>query len=431
MGLTWRIIIFCFLAVYIAYLPRLIKRHDLKTLKIITLEIVLQNFMCILSSAYLSSKVTQTIILYKELVFYGSVLLYFVCFQYKVHKPLISVLRMLFLFVPYFFIGNASIYVRLISFRQLMTPFILVLYGSTFSVDNNIIKDYLRFIIKLGVFQAIFGFIEEFILKDHFWQILQIQNYMETKGFAQWTFANGLPGNFYSADFYAYIGRTLRRMVGIVADPLLTAHFLAFCIVILLYYNLYDNKTRKIMIIFLSTAVLFTMSKGAFLIIGIALLYKIWIKNKMYAIMLAIAPTALILYMVQNNSLQTLSAHVGGLTSSLLIQNSLGHGLGTAGNLAQIFGGSSNTSGESYIGALIGQMGFIGFGFFIYSFISIGRYLIIKKKTVYIYAIYAYVIGTLIEALISESAINFVGSGVGFLCLGLLIKVRQMETRYE
>ena len=240
------IVVVAFAAVYTFYFPRLIIKQDEKSIKLLIVEVVFQNIVCVMASDVFGSLITQIIILYKEAVMYGVVVVNLV-FRKKgrIKKYVIPIIIIIAVCIPYFFIGSASLYTKLICFRQIMTPFILILYGSTFNFNKEDISNLLHFVVNLGVFQAIFGLLERFVLGDGFWLSMNISKYMEAKGFSAWVYNNELPGNYYSADLYNYIGM-IRRLVGIITEPLLTGHFLAFCVVILLFTEVYDNKYKKI-----------------------------------------------------------------------------------------------------------------------------------------------------------------------------------------
>ncbi len=410
-----------FLGVYVVYLPRLIVKHDLKTLKLLILEIVLQNLICIMASDVFGRPITQIIILYKELVMYASVLLFFFNKQkLKIKKYIVPVIVMIAVCIPYFFIGTASLYTRLICFRQIMTPLILILYGRTFKLQEFEKRKALKYIVDLGVIQAIFGLFERFILGDSFWLSMNISKYMDAKGFSAWIYNNGLPGNFYSADLYNYVGM-MRRLVGLLTDPLLTGHFLAFCVIILLFIPIYDKRSKNIFALSIcSIAIVLTLSKGAMLIIAIGYVYKLWRHNKVFAMITGVIAIGFIAVLVRGDILYTMSRHIGGLTSSFSSEYIIGKGLGSSGNYANLYGGSSETSGESYIGAIIGQMGVVGFIAFIYANTRLLKRIRSCDHSPMSYLVSAYIIAVLIESIISESAINFVGSGVAFILFGLL-----------
>lgn len=410
------VIVIC---VYSCLIPRLLCRRDLLSLKMITLEMILQNILCIITSAFFNSTISQLILLYKEMIFYGAVILYLcTAREFKIRKNSLPLLCMLIFCIPYFFIGNASLYTKLICFRQIMTPIILMLYGRSISITEEELNIYVKFLIKIGIAMVIFGIIEEFIIGDAVWFNLHIEKYMEMKGFSKWVYANGLPGNFYSADLYLVFGM-LRRMVSIVADPLLTGHFLALCIIILLYNNLIKNRLSYILILaILTLGVIFTLSKGAILVIAIGYVYKVWKKNRGAALLFGISGFIIILYMIKNNTLYTIAQHTGGIVASL--GNIMGQGLGSAGNYSNLYDNASSSVAESYFGALLGQMGLIGFVLFLFVLLFYIKQVLKKNKSVMARSIVAYILGITVEAFVSESSINFIGSGVAFIMFGIL-----------
>lgn len=409
-------IVSIWLLICIYYIPYSIIYKNLKSLKFVTVALILQNIMSLFACNSLPGYVTSFIILYKEIILWGTVIWTLIIRQ-KIRKNNFLVICFVFYLVLSMFRGNVDIYTKFVCFRQLMTPVILILYGRCLNISQDEKVDFLKFIINMGVFQAIFGIVEEFILGDKFWLALNISSLFKAKGFSRWVIA-GMPGNYYSADFYSIIGRSVRRLVGITTDPLLTAHFLAFCIVILLFLDV-DKKNKKIFkIVLLSIATFLTLSKGAILIVAISFLYKVWIKNRKVAIFLIVFAITGLVGIIHSNILRTVSIHLAGLTTAAESISIIGGGIGTSGNLASL-GGKSTTSGESFFGMILGQLGIIGLLLFIWMIKRMTKLLFAEKNKIYVYAIIAYIIAITIEAIVSESAINFVGSGVAFIALGI------------
>lgn len=409
-------ILFIWLIVCLYFIPYSLMKRNYKTLKFVTIALMLQNLMCLFAGNTLPGFISQFIILYKEIIFWGTVLL--ACLEKrKFKKNVIPIIIFICYLVICLFNGNATVYAKLVCFRQLMTPVILVLYGRTLRINEKEKHIYMEFVVKLGVFQAIFGLIERYILGDSFWLTLNISKLFETKGFSKWVMSE-LPGNYYSADFYHIIGKSIRRLVGIITDPLLTAHFLALCIIIVLFADYERNSVKKyIELILLTLACVLTLSKGAVLIIGIAYVYKIWIQNKTVAIGAVGIVIVGIFKIIQSNLFRTVAIHLAGFTTSASDISLIGGGLGTAGNLASLNG--ANTSvGESFFGMILGQTGCIGLFLFIWMIYRMGKWVLKIEKGKYEYAIIAYIIAVMIEAIMSESAINFVGSGCAFIMLG-------------
>ena len=421
-------IVSIWLVICVYYIPYSIIRRNLKSLKFVAVALMLQNIMALFACNVLPGFASSIIILYKEIILWGTVL-WTICVCPRIKKSnMLSICFIGYLIFSMFY-GQASIYTKLVCFRQLMTPVILVLYGQCLKISKTEEEDFLHFIVKLGIFQAVFGFMEEFILGDQFWLKLNIYKLLEAKGFSKWNIA-GMPGNYYSYDLYFVIGKSVRRLVGITTDPLLTAHFLAFCVVILLFLTRGDKNKRVWEIVILTIAAFLTMSKGAILIIAIAFLYKIWIKNKKIAVFFLLFALMGLAIIVRSNILQTVAIHLAGLTTATDILTFFGGGIGTSGNLASL-GGNSTTSGESYFGMILGQIGLFGLILFICMIRKMIKLVFKTKNESYVYAIVAYIIAVMIEAIVSESAINFVGSGVAFIALGLFTIRRKAGTQIE
>lgn len=421
MKMIERAAVILYLCYCLFYLPQLLTKRDIKSMKVLTIIFIFQNFIAIIASDVFNSLITQIIILYKELVLYGAVILY--CFfskSDKVKKIVLPILVFLAIVTVYMMVGQASLYTRFISLRQLLTPIILILYGCTISITKDEFIDYVRFFIKTCIFLAIFGIIERFVLGDALWKTLNIAKYMNSKGFTKWTYNNGLPGNFYSADFYKVLGYTVRRLCGLAADPLLTGHYISIGIVFLLFNNLFPKIKQTIILTLLSITVFLTLSKGAILIISVAFIYKIYLYNKKLMILVIPLLIMALYVIISRNVFGTIARHVNGLTSSFSYNLILGGGMGTSGNYSNLYEGNSATTGESYIGMIIGQIGIVGLIAFINVFLRCSKNAIALNSNFVAYSIYAYVIACLIESLVSESAINFIGSGLIFLLFGLL-----------
>lgn len=415
-------IVSTWLIVCIYYIPYSIFYKNIKSLKFITVALMLQNIMALFACNTLPNFIASFIILYKEIILWGTVV-WTLCVRTKIKKSNISVICFIGYLIVSMLYGRADIYTKFVCFRQLMTPVILVLYGQCLNISKDEEKIFLQYVVNLGVFQAIFGLLEEFVLGDNFWLMLNISKLYETKGFSRWILS-GMPGNYYSADFYFIIGKSVRRLVGITTDPLLTAHFLAFCVVILLFTTNQNINKRNFQITLLTLAIVLTLSKGAILIVAIAFLYKVWIRNKKIAIILISFASAGLIGIIQSNILQTISIHLAGLTTATDILSFFGGGIGTSGNLASL-GGTSATSGESYFGMILGQIGLLGLILFIWMIKKMTKLVLATKNESYVYAIIAYIIAVMIEAIVSESAINFVGSGIAFITLGIFTLKRE------
>ncbi|GLU43206.1 hypothetical protein Musp01_08300 [Muricauda sp. NBRC 101325] len=108
--------------------------------------------------------------------------------------------------------------------------------------------------------------------------------------------------------------------------------------------------------------------------------------------------------------------HVEGLQSTIANVNFFGHGLAKTGNQAFMFGDPSVVIGDTYIGAIVGQIGILGFLLWISPFIVILRRLNFNLTS-------KILIAQLIIALISENAFNLLS--VFLVCIFIGIEYKQ------
>lgn len=408
------------------FVPYSLKYRDLKSLKFLTIVLMMQNILSLFSSNVLSGQLAQLMILYKDIILWGVVILYALS-SLKIKISIVPLLLFgLYIFTE-LFQGAVDVYTKLVCFRQLVTPVVLVIYGRALRLNYDEIVDYTIFVVKLGFYQAIFGLIERFILGDEFWLAINISALFENKGFSKWVLS-GLPGNYYSYDFYYSIGDSIKRLVGVTTDPLLTVHYLALCLVILIFSSKNEYANSNIMYIILLVATILTLSKGGLLIIVVAYIYKASMKNKILAYMCGIIAMSVLFIIIQSDLLRTIAIHILGVTSAFVNVSLFGQGLGTSGNLASL-GAGSLTAGESFWGMILGQIGIVGLILFCFMIYVASKFSLKYNKGNICYATVAYVVAVMIEGILSESAINYVGSGCGFILLGLLSKKRQFSEK--
>ena len=418
------------MAMIIALIPGVIRKDEF-SFKLFLICVLFQNILGILFSPYCKSLYIQVLILYKELVLYGVIVMYCIThFKTKIKVKNIYMFIYMILLIIFTLVSSASLYARLVSLRQLLQPLVLVYFGYCLSVSGEDIEKFEKLVIKIGVILAVFGFIEEFILGDKFWLTLKISKYYIVRGFGSGIFSHGLPGDYYSADFYSLTGRSFRRMVSFLADPLLSAHFMAFSFVLLLYgKNLQQNKLkRQMQLIILVIAILLTLSKGAILIVGISIYFYIRNKYKVFSYFVFLICLGLVVVIIKKDVFDSMQFHINGLTSSVRL---LGTGLGTAGNFAAYAGEKTTGAGESYLGAIMAQVGGVALCLFLASFVKIFKVIQKNNNTIMAKAIVAYIIASLVESSISESAISYVGNGISFVFIGMMYRqaVDNIETK--
>lgn len=128
----------------------------------------------------------------------------------------------------------------------------------------------------------------------------------------------------------------------------------------------------------------------------------------------------LLTVILKKNIFDSLQIHIDGLVSSVRL---IGTGLGTAGNYAIWNSGKEITdAGESYWGAIMAQVGGVALCLFIMAFVRIFRIIGNKTQSILSKTVVAYIIASLIESMLSESAISYVGNGLAFVFLGIIYR---------
>ena len=306
----------------------------------------------------------------------------------------------------------------------MLIPFVTFMFGV--AVINADIDKILKVILYSCIFVSVFGIVEMTILGDEFWIKIGIQKYMSLKGFDAWVY-NGLPGNYYTADLINWTGRMYRRMASILTDPLLTSHFLCMGFLYLLFKkDLFKNrKIRSFLIVLLGISIILTLSKGAFLILGVGFFLKVYKKNKLGSSIIGLIGVIGLIFIIKNNLLYSVGAHAGGLVDNFKSMSLLGKGIAKVGNFALIYSdsGSDIGTGESLIGTILGQVGIIGVSIYIGFYVSIIKRMLNFKDKDIAYFISSLMIGTFLETFLSESAVSFIGNGIYFMIVGMLYRL--------
>lgn len=414
--------------------------NDNKFVYALAIMIVFQNFIAIIFSGMGQSFFVTVVISLKELFVYGCIVFFFL-FRNGAELKTFRLVNWaayayIFLIIAYFlFLNGIPLFTKSVSGRQLITPAALYLFGFYVkSKQERIMPYYLR----IAAVVVIFGLIETFLLGDQFWIKLGIQRYMDDKGMTLWAFGNnGLPGNFYSFDFSGFIGTDLRRMVSFIADPTLLGQFLVLPVLYsVLAKDRFKNKRKRLMYsLLLSTGMLLTLSKGALISTAIGVLVYLLLKKNRFSQLIGMAMGYIVIFflviiLANYQKFSSLPAHLNGLTSNLLtvVKFPFGLGLGKSGNFASLYNtsGSADTTsaGESFIGAMLGQIGIVGtllFFVFIAAVLSalVKRYCLSQNSDFLILA--SALAGTVAASFLSESAISFISAGLIFTISGIYL----------
>jgi hypothetical protein len=384
----------------------------------------IQNFLSILMTRWSFSLATGVLVV-KDVCLY--IVSAAVCLAYVVggRLPRRSVVLCIVAIFGLLLAGALSSSVNVLSLRQLLIVPLYFLYGRWFVSKASVLTIERLLLMTFGLL-VVTGYVERFLLFDGrelFWSSTGIRQYMEMKGFEDWAFGEGgVPGNFYSYDLLEITGRSFRRMVSILAEPTLFGQLLVFPVL----YAVIRKKWMSIVVF--GIALLLTMSKGGIIgaVCGFSWYYWSEKKNKLVKTLLLVS-TALMLgsfgYLLASGSGGSLLIHFSGLAANLtqLMAHPFGTGIGSAGNFAVLArGGDDAGAGESYLGALVGELGLIGLAAYAWLIYAVHR-LRVDSNDAFLLTVKYACLATLVTGVASESAISYVGTGFIFALLPFVI----------
>lgn len=317
----------------------------------------------------------------------------------------------------------------LTAFRTVASPVILALFG--FLAAPYIRVDYVvRKILFLFAIVVALALFERFILYDEresFWRWIRLSDYLlfkdpfktidQIRGVAGVT-----PANFYTSDFRGLDGLTSfrpRRLITLtMMDALLFAHGFVFVCA----YQL--ARGRWFRFAFSSLIMLLTLAKGGMLALymagGLILAKKARSKTVVRLFQIGMVLSVVVWigasYTIINSS--SMVKHVNGLTSGVasLVSDPLGQGIGSGGNRAArkilAEGGAvddEELGNESFIGSSLVQIGV--FTLVIFGHLVLIGWRLYKSGDLAHEATGAALLGTILAALLSESAISYTGTG--------------------
>ncbi len=365
---------------------------------------------------------SQSFLMLKDVSLY-SVLLFglFIC-KYKLNDmPVVSGVYVMIMLLLYCSSSSASALAKLSSVRQIISIYSFILLGYIFSNSINSVQKIYKWIMFTGILIVIFGYVERSM---YFWQTGFLYDYFEAKSIP--LFGNGYPV-FFIEPTKAIIPEAIEipgngsvRMVSAFLDPINLGHSIVLWLCVLIYCKSFSvNKVfRYFLIILLSIALLLTYCKGAWLQLSLVLLIlneKLNHKFRIAICILSILAAPLIIY-----SHDGFMVHLLGFYSSLVSLSLFGHGIGLIGNYSSMLGESIDLGiGDSFVGALLGQLGIVGTCvWFLVLFVmlrSLSRHNFAKKV----------IIAQLAIAFVSENSFNLLSiAGIG-LVLGL--EMRESE----
>lgn len=337
-----------------------------------------QNAVLVLLAKYLSSIDYFFIVAIKEIYVYFILIKYYIS-KSKLNKcefvSLIGILYLALLSLFQIIMKSQSIMAVIASYRQLSLLFLFYLLGEKMSITTyEEAKSVLCCWNKLIFIACVFGCVE-LLVGASFWEKLGIQYYTLLKnGMQQIIYGHYSYGGLYTYDLYPILGRMGQRMGSVLCDAVIFGQLLAFNSTILIFnygnMNFKGNKLKKIFFIIIDISCLFlTFAKGGYLIFGLSVALLLYVSRKKHSQLLGIFSMMCLLIAIIfaisysfKNGLSGIS-HMKGLFDGInnLVKNPFGLGIGMAGNLAGQFGDQKlNSSGESFIGTMLSQLGVPG-----------------------------------------------------------------------
>lgn len=383
-----------------------IQENNLNLLKLINWSLILSGPSAVLASVYTSSIFVFAI---KDfLIFAISFLLLLLLFLKNGNVVKLSFENIIFLgFVFYVFLRSDNSLSAIASLRQIIAPFVIIFIGyASAKCQKNIssrnLKSHLRQIIYVllvfGFFDVTFNLMSGVTIS--FFEMKNI-GVLENQVPAFWN--EPVPDYlkpYFDAEY-------VRRNVSLLLDPINLGHSLVF----LIFFVKFEKK-EFIAKFFSLAGLLMTFSKGAFLQYLLIQLDR----NKsqrgaikiFYMISLLVFVSFFIFYVISHPGF---IIHLSGLTSALINISVFGYGLGNVGNYSVLLGVSlDGTIGDSFWGSIIGQIGLLGFLYWITA------WLIILKKIKGHRLIKVTILTQLIIGALSENSLNTLSL---FLVLGV------------
>jgi len=326
----------------------------------------------------------------------------------------------------------------LTAFRAVAAPVILVLFGCLCGPYIRIDYVVKKILVMFSVVVAL-ALIERFVLYDEresFWRWVRLSDYIlfkdPYKTIDQIRGVVGVtPANFYTSDFRGFDGMTSfrpRRLITLtMMDALLFAHGFVFVCV----YQL--SKARWFRFLFSSVVMVLTLAKGGLLALYLASGLVLAKKSKSRTIVRLMQLAMLLSVMAWIGASFSLvkSAsmvkHVNGLTSGVtsLVSDPLGQGIGSGGNRAarKLLAQGDSVEGEelgneSFVGSAMVQIGI--FTVIIFGHLTLIGWRLYKSSDVAHEAAGAALLGTILAAMLSESAISYTGTGFLIIIAGAM-----------
>lgn len=295
---------------------------------------------------------TNSIFALKDLVIYMLALAVFP--KIFNHRKSIFMVFFLLVFLWYMYINylvlNPTYDAAVNNIRQILSPLLILFIYCQLQLNRSSAEHVLNFLCRIIILVFLLGIAEQVF---EIWPKLDLSVFFSLKGIP--TDEKGLAYMFYEPLFG---GR--ERMTSTFIDPISLGHFFSSAGILLFYIK---NKTRllRITYYFCLAGMFFALSKGAIFQFFIAVI----LLNSRINLMIRLALCAGPFILVSVIDSAGIAIHVQSFINAINTISFFGYGIGNAGNYAYMFGSLSGIAqklqiGDTYIGSLIGQIGFFG-----------------------------------------------------------------------
>ncbi|MFO7657145.1 MAG: hypothetical protein R6W78_08765 [Bacteroidales bacterium] len=356
--------------------------------------------------------------LLKDLPVVALVIMMFFMFSRNFPLAVFRYLIPIFLFIIMsFFMSDASAFLAMASFRQLVMPFVFILIGYVFIKS---IKDYdglVKTVISVMFVIVMFGLFERFFL---IWTFIDVSSFYNFKNIS--VFHYGYPVFWIepvSLFGYQTFENGIPRMVSLILDPVNLGHMLV-CVFLLVLFEgrkFLTIHAHYFMILVFFIGILLTFSKGSWLqlfLAAIILNHNISIFFKFIGFVISLP--FVYLYVSTHAGFM---AHFYGFISIYDHITLFGDGLGSYGNYSRMFSEDYvDEVGDSYWAAVIGQIGILGFFTWIMTFIFIA------KKNGFNHYLSWLLLSQVFVSSLSENTFNFMSVFLMMIFVGAYLRIR-------
>jgi len=363
----------------------------------------------------------------KDVVIYSSIFVALLVFKVPpgLSKYVSSIIPIAIILLLSFVMSDAPEIAKIASIRQIINLYAIILLAYLLVNNFRCEKLFYRWQFFVVFFVLLFGFFE---WSSEIWRSGVLFNYFSSKNIP--VNSVGYPYFFLEplSSLRNIVDREyVIRMTSTFLDPINLGHALVFWFVLLKEkaHIVRNEGLRKGLMLCILIALFLTFSKGAWLqLLLILFVFDLFKSIEVRVFLLFLV--ALLLNVLANYH-AGVAIHVSGFNESISSVTLMGYGLGMAGNYASMFSSVKEVMiGDTYIGALLGQIGVVGLVAWLYPI-----FLILKKIERLSSSISIKIIVTQIFiSLFSENAFNLLSIFNISLLIGIELRLSEIRYRY-